>query len=200
MMKDSRIFGYVRVSTILQKEDRQLIAMQEFGVPDDYIYIDKQSGKDFQRPAYQELINILEPNDVLVIQAIDRLGRDYQEIGEQWRIITKAKQAAIVVLDMPLLDTRQKDRDLTGTFVADLTLSILSYVAETERRFQRKRVAEGIAAAKAKGVKFGRPAYEPTAEFYALYKSWKRDEISARSAARKLGIDHKTFVALIDRI
>jgi DNA invertase Pin-like site-specific DNA recombinase len=199
-MQDIRVFGYVRVSTALQKEDRQIIAMQEFGVPDGQIYIDKQSGKDFQRPAYQELINKLVKDDLLVIQAIDRLGRNYFEIGEQWRIITKVKQSAIVVLDMPLLDTRQKDRDLTGTFVADLTLSILSYVAETERRFIHKRQAEGIAAAKAKGVKFGRPAYKPTAEFFSLYTAWEKNEISARSAARKLGIDHKTFAALIDRL
>ncbi|MDR3240537.1 MAG: recombinase family protein [Clostridiales bacterium] len=196
-MAEDRMFGYVRVSTLMQREDRQLIAMREFGVPEGQIYTDKQSGKDFQRPAYQKLIGRLESDDVLVIQSIDRLGRDYQEIGAQWRIITKEKGAAIVVLDMPLLDTRQKDRDLTGTFVADLVLSILSYVAETERRFLHKRQAEGIAAAKAKGVRFGRPAVEPTELFYTLAKEWEGGEISAREGARQLGIHHKTFLSLI---
>jgi len=199
-MQDSRIYGYCRVSTFLQKEDRQIIAMQEFGVPYDQIFTDKQSGKDFIRPAYQELISILRPEDTLVIQAIDRLGRDYQEIGEQWRIITKEKRAAIVVLDIPLLDTRQKDRDLTGTFMADLVLSILSYVAETERRFLRKRQAEGIAAAKARGVKFGRPGWEPTEMFYTLVPIWKKSDISAREAARRLKIDTKTFLTFARRI
>ena len=195
-MQESRIFGYARVSTVLQKEDRQLIAMQEFGVPANRIFTDKQSGKDFFRPAYQQLVSLLKPSDILVIQAIDRLGRDYLEIGEQWRIITKEKGTAIVVLDMPLLDTRQKEHDLTGTFVADLVLSILSYVAETERRFLRKRQAEGIATAKAKGIKFGRPAWKPTEMFYTLLPIWKSKEISAREAARQLGIDTKTFLTL----
>ena len=199
-MPNSRTYGYVRVSTFLQKEDRQIIAMQEFGIPESRIYTDKQSGKDFMRPAYQELIRLLEPNDVLVIQAIDRLGRDYQEIGEQWRIITKEKRVSIVVLDMPLLDTRQKDRDLTGTFVADLVLSILSYVAETERRFLHKRQAEGIAAAKARGVKFGRPAWEPSEMFYPLMQAWKKKDISAREAARQLEVDTKTFLTFARKI
>jgi len=199
-VQDNRIFGYVRVSTFLQKEDRQIIAMQEFGVPECQIYTDKQSGKDFFRPAYQELISILEPNDVLVVQAIDRLGRDYQEIGEQWRIITKEKRVAIVVLDMPLLDTRVKDRDLTGTFVADLVLSILSYVAETERNFLHKRQAAGIAAAKARGVKFGRPAWEPSEMFYSLVPVWRKKDISAREAARRLEIDTKTFLTFARNI
>ena len=169
-------------------------------MPESQIYTDKQSGKDFIRPAYQELISILEPNDVLVVQAIDRLGRDYQEIREQWRIITKEKGAAVVVLDMPLLDTRQKDRDLTGTFVADLVLSILSYVAETERRFLRKRQAEGIAAAKAKGIKFGRPAWAPPELFYQLLPAWRENDISAREAARELNVDTKTFLAFARKI
>ena len=199
-MQESRIFGYCRVSTFLQKEDRQLIAMQEFGVPENQIYTDKQSGKDFFRPAYQKLISILEPNDILVIQAIDRLGRDYREIGEQWRIITKEKRAAIVVLNMPLLDTRQKDQDLTGTFVADLVLSILSYVAETERMYLRSRQADGIAAARARGVKFGRPAWIPAELFYSLLPKWEGKEISAREAARQLKIDTKTFLTAAKKI
>ena len=188
------IYGYVRVSSKDQNEDRQLIAMKEFGVADINIYRDKQSGKDFDRPAYKRLLERIKPADTLVIKSIDRLGRDYEEIIEQWRVITKEKQTAIVVLDMPLLDTRQKGRDLTGTFIADLVLQILSYVAQTEREFNRQRQAEGIAAAKAKGVKFGRPAMEKTALFYSLLDDWEHGKISARSAAKELGITHKTFL------
>ena len=158
MMKTNNgtTYGYVRVSTRDQNEARQLVAMKEFGVPDDCVYMDKQSGKDFNRAKYQELIQRLRPNDVLVVKSIDRLGRNYEDILEQWRIITKEKQAAIVVIDMPLLDTRQ-GRDLTGTLIADIVLQLLSYVAETERNFIRQRQAEGIAAAKARGQRFGRP-------------------------------------------
>ena len=147
MMKTNNgtTYGYVRVSTRDQNEARQLVAMKEFGVPDDCVYMDKQSGKDFNRAKYQELIQRLRPNDVLVVKSIDRLGRNYEDILEQWRIITKEKQAAIVVIDMPLLDTRQ-GRDLTGTLIADIVLQLLSYVAETERNFIRQRQAEGIAA------------------------------------------------------
>ncbi|MBR1396378.1 MAG: recombinase family protein, partial [Selenomonadaceae bacterium] len=149
-----KTYGYIRVSSKDQSEDRQLIAMTEFGVPNENIFIDKQSGKHFNRPAYQRLLQKLKPNDTLVIKSIDRFGRNYAEILEQWRIITKEKQVSIVVLDMPLLDTRQR-HDLIGTFITDLTLQILSYVAQTEREFNHQRQAEGIAAAKARGVKFG---------------------------------------------
>ena len=153
-MEAGNVYGYMRVSTKEQNEDRQLIAMLEFGVKESHLFMDKQSGKDFNRPSYLKLLSTLRPGDVLVVKSIDRLGRDYEEIIEQWRIITKERQVAIVVLDMPLLDTRQKDRDLTGIFIADLVLQILSYVAQTEREFNRQRQSEGIAAAKAKGVMY----------------------------------------------
>ena len=156
-MNNGTTYGYVRVSTRDQNEARQLVAMKEFGVPDDCVYMDKQSGKDFNRPRYQELVQRLQPNDVLVVKSIDRLGRNYEDILEQWRVITKEKQAAIVVIDMPLLDTRQ-GRDLTGTLIADIVLQLLSYVAETERNFIRQRQAEGIAAARASGKSTARGA------------------------------------------
>ena len=149
-----KIYGYIRVSTKEQNEERQLIAMREFGIPEENIVIEKQSGKDFERPGYKTLMKTLKAGDTFVIKSIDRLGRNYEEILEQWRIITKEKQVAIVVLDMPLLDTRQ-GRDLTGVLIADIVLQLLSYVAQTEREFNRQRQAEGIAAAKARGVHLG---------------------------------------------
>ena len=152
----STTYGYVRVSTRDQNEARQLIAMKEFGVPESQIFMDKQSGKNFNRPEYQSLVHRLQAGDILVVKSIDRLGRNYADILEQWRIINKEKEAAIVVLDMPLLDTRQ-GRDLTGTLIADIVLQLRSYVAETERTFIHQRQAEGIAAAKARGQSFGRP-------------------------------------------
>ena len=184
-------YGYVRVLTKEQNEERQVIAMQEFGV--DRIFMDKQSGKDFDRPKYRRLIKKLKPDDILAVKSIDRLGRNYEEILEQWRIITKEKHAAIVVLDMPLLDTR-KNRDLTGTLIADIVLQLLSYVAQTEREFIRQRQKEGIAAAKAKGVKFGRIPMERPPEFEGLKELWEGRKISAREAGKKLGIAHKTFL------
>jgi DNA invertase Pin-like site-specific DNA recombinase len=195
----AQIYGYVRVSTREQNEDRQLVAMRNFGVMDSSIFLDKQSGKDFHRKAYQKLLKKLKPGDTLVIKSVDRLGRDYGEILEQWRIITKEKQTAVVVLDIPLLDTRQKERDLTGTFIADLVLQILSYVAQQEREFIRQRQAEGIEAAKARGVKFGRPPVERPEMFYEVREVWKRNEISAREAGRRLGINYKTFQAWADQ-
>lgn len=189
---EAQIFGYIRVSSKEQNEDRQRIAMREFGVPEKGIILDKQSGKDFERPGYKRLIKKLKPGDTLAIKSIDRLGRNYDEILEQWRYLTKDKQIAIVVLDMPLLDTRQ-GRDLTGVLIADIVLQLLSYVAQTERDFIRQRQAEGIAAAKARGVRFGRVPKKRTAEFYELKAAWKRGEISARCAAKSLGITHMTF-------
>ena len=186
-------YGYVRVSTRDQNEARQLVAMKEFGVPDDCVYMDKQSGKDFNRPRYQELIQCLQPNDVLVVKSIDRLGRNYEDILEQWRVITKEKQAAIVVIDMPLLDTRQ-GRDLTGTLIADIVLQLLSYVAETERNFIRQRQAEGIAAAKARGQRFGRPKKERSEEYHDLVAQWKDGRLSATDAAQCLGVARNTFM------
>ncbi|MBE6985769.1 MAG: recombinase family protein [Ruminococcaceae bacterium] len=183
-------YGYVRVSTKEQNEDRQVISMREFEV--DKIYMDKQSGKDFERPQYQRLIKKLKSEDILVIKSIDRLGRNYEEILEQWRIITKEKRAAIVVLDMPLLDTR-KNKDLTGTLIADIVLQLLSYVAQTEREFIRQRQKEGIAAALARGVKFGREPMKKPPGYDAVKAIWASGEISGREAARRLNISHFTF-------
>ena len=190
----NNVYGYVRVSTKEQNEARQVIAMHEFGVDEQNVFVEKQSGKDFNRPAYKRVLRLLKPGDVLVVKSIDRLGRNYEEIIEQWRMITKIIGAAIVVLDMPLLDTRQKDKDLTGTFISDLVLQILSYVAQTEREFMRQRQAEGIAAARAKGVRFGRPPMPKPPAFEMFRREWVNNEISAREAARCLGIDHKTFI------
>ena len=186
-------YGYVRVSTKEQNEQRQMIALREFGLKDERIFIDKQSGKDFERKNYKRMIRKLKSGDTIVIKSIDRLGRNYDEILEQWRIITKEKQVAVVVLDMPLLDTRQ-NRDLTGTLIADIVLQLLSYVAQTEREFIRQRQAEGIAAAKEQGVKFGRKPMERPAEFEGLKAQWENHEISARAAAKRLGITHRTFI------
>lgn len=189
---EAKQYGYIRVSSKEQNEDRQRIAMREFGISESNIILDKQSGKDFERPGYKRLVKRLKPGDTLAIKSIDRLGRNYDEVLEQWRMLTKEKQIAIVVLDMPLLDTRQ-GRDLTGVLIADIVLQILSYVAETEREFIRQRQAEGIAAAKARGVKFGREPKERTAEFLDLKAAWERGEISARAASQRLGVAHGTF-------
>ena len=186
-------YGYVRVSTKEQNEQRQMIALREFGLKDEQIFMDKQSGKDFERKSYKRMIRKIKSGDTIVIKSIDRLGRNYDEILEQWRIITKEKQVAVVVLDMPLLDTRQ-NRDLTGTLIADIVLQLLSYVAQTEREFIRQRQAEGIAAAKEQGVKFGRRPMERPAEFACLKVQWENHEISARAAAKRLGIPHRTFI------
>lgn len=185
------LYGYVRVSSRDQNIARQIDAMETFGV--DSIFTDKQSGKDFERPQYQALLAALQPNDTLVVKSIDRLGRNYDEILEQWRIITKEKQAAIVVIDMPLLDTRNS-RDLTGTLIADIVLQLLSYVAETERAFIRQRQAEGIAAAKARGQRFGRKPRNRGEQYPILRDLWRRGEISAAEAGRRLGCTHNTFL------
>ena len=186
-------YGYIRVSSKDQNEDRQRIAMREAGVDERYIFMDKQSGKDFDRPGYRRVLRKLKPDDTLIIKSIGRLGRNYEEILEQWRVITKEKRAAIVVLDMPLLDTRQ-GRDLTGTLIADIVLQLLSYVAQTEREFIRQRQAEGIAAAKANGVRFGRRPMERPAEFEKLCSDWIEGKLASRIAAKKLGISHQTFI------
>ena len=186
-------YGYARISTKEQNERRQLVALRDFGIKNDKIYMDKQSGKDFERIQYRRLLRTLKSGDTLVVKSIDRLGRNYEEILEQWRIIAKEKQAAIVVLDMPLLDTRQ-NRDLTGTLIADIVLQLLSYVAQTEREFIRKRQAEGIAVARQQGVKFGRKPMERPVEYSELKKLWEQGEVSARKAAEQLGITHRTFL------
>ena len=186
-------YGYIRVSTREQNEQRQLIAMQEFGISENRIYMDKQSGKDFERKNYKKMVRKLKKDDTLVVKSIDRLGRNYEEILEQWRIITKEKQAAIVVLDMPLLDTRQS-RDLMGTLIADIVLQLLSYVAQTEREFIRQRQAEGIAAARQNGVKFGRKPMERPDGLESLKEQWLHGELSARAAAKQRGVTHSTFL------
>ncbi len=186
-------YGYIRVSTKEQNEDRQRRAMREFGIPEDNIILDKQSGKDFNRPGFHRLIKKMKPGDILVVKSIDRLGRNYEEILDQWRYLTKKRQIAIVVLDMPLLDTR-KDRDLTGALIADIVLQLLSYVAETERQFIRQRQAEGIQAAKEMGVKFGRKPKERPEEYEKTVRMWRDGKISARQAAKILQIDHHTFL------
>lgn len=191
---ETKVYGYVRVSTKEQNEDRQLLALERFPVPKQNIYTDKLSGKDFNRPRYRQLLSRLRKGDLVVISAIDRLGRNYEEILEQWRVITKEKQANVVVLDMPLLDTRQTGRDLTGTFVADLVLQILSYVAQTERDNIRQRQKEGIAAAHLRGVKFGRPRKPVPEEFERLREAWRHKKIASRDAARLLHISQDTFL------
>ena len=186
-------YGYARVSTKEQNEQRQIIALTQFGLSEKCIYVDKQSGRDFERPQYRRLVRKLKDGDTLVVKSIDRLGRNYEEILEQWRIITKEKAAAIVVLDMPLLDTR-RSRDLTGTLIADIVLQLLSYVAQTEREFIRQRQAEGIAAAKARGVHFGRKPLPVPTKFPEVLDHWKRGTISSRTAGSLLGVSQTTFL------
>lgn len=189
----NQIYGYIRVSSKDQNEDRQLIAMKEFGIPPSHLIIEKQSGKDFNRPFYQKLVKKLQQGDTLVIKSIDRLGRNYEEIIEQWRVLTKEKQVGIVVLDMPLLDTR-KERDLIGILISDIVLQLLSYVAQTEREFIHQRQAEGIAAAKARGVRFG-PKKKSMPDEFAYYADlWNMKMISSRKAAKALGISYQTFL------
>ena len=191
-MNMSREYGYVRVSTKEQNEDRQLIAMQAVGLGTENIVVEKQSGKDFERPNYRRLLRQLREGDVLYVKSIDRLGRNYEEIIEQWRIITKVKGADIVVLDMPLLDTR-KGKDLMGTFLSDIVLQVLSFVAENERGNIRQRQAEGIAAAKARGVKFGRPSVPLPGNFQEVYRQWDAGTMTNEAAARACGMAVSSF-------
>lgn len=186
-------YGYIRVSSRDQNEDRQRIAMEDHGVEARRIFMDKQSGKDFDRPGWLRLMRRLKKGDTLVIKSIDRLGRNYEEILEWWRVITKDKQADVIVLDMPLLNTAQ-GRDLTGTLIADIVLQLLSYVAQTEREFIRQRQAEGIAAAKARGVRFGREAIERPPEFEELRLRYRIGAITCREAAKQCGVSHTTFL------
>ena len=188
----SNIYGYIRVSTREQNEDRQLIALCEMAVPEKNIFMDKQSGKDFNRPQYKKLVKKLKPGDLLYIKSIDRLGRNYEEIQNQWRALTKDKGIDIVVLDMPLLDTR-RGKDLMGTFLSDIVLQVLSFVAENERTNIRQRQAEGIAAAKAKGIRFGRPPLPLPENFHENYQRWKSGEITCTTAARACRLPLSTF-------
>ena len=191
-MSYQKSYGYIRVSSRDQNEDRQLIALTEVGVPQKNIYLDKQSGKDFNRPQYKKLLRKLKKDDLLYIKSIDRLGRNYEEILQQWRVLTKEKGIDIVVLDMPLLDTR-RGKDLMGTFLSDIVLQVLSFVAENERTNIRQRQAEGIAAAKARGVKFGRPPRPLPDNFHSCYQRWKQGEITGTAAAKECGMPLATF-------
>lgn len=185
-------YGYMRVSTKEQNEDRQRIRLLEAGVNANFLFLDKQSGKDFNRSQYQTLLGMLDSDSVLFVTSIDRLGRNYTEIIKQWKLITQEKKADIVVLDMPLLDTR-KQKDLLGTLISDLVLSLLSYVAETERSFIRERQREGIEAAHRRGIKFGRPPAELPCNFHASAQAWKSHELSLSQAARACGMAKSTF-------
>ena len=193
---ERRTFGYIRVSTKEQNEDRQLIAMAEAGVHEKMIYTDKLSGKDFDRPGYQKLLKKLREGDLLYILSIDRLGRNYEEVQQQWRVITKEIGADICVIDMPLLDTRQ-GKDLMGTFIADLVLQILSFVAQNERENIRKRQEQGIAAAKARGVRFGRPPLPLPDNFHAVRRDWRDKKITLCRAAEACGMPKGTFYAKV---
>ncbi len=192
MSENEKIYGYARVSTREQNEDRQILALMEMGVPQSNIYLDKLSGKDFERPQYKKLLKKLDGNSVLYIKSIDRLGRNYHDLSDQWRIITKEKGADIVVIDMPLLDTR-REKSLLGTFISDLILALLSYVAETEYQTIHQRQAEGIAAAKARGIKFGRRPFPLPPNFHEVYQRWKMGKITVKQAAFECGMPQATF-------
>ncbi|BFL47596.1 recombinase family protein [Lactonifactor longoviformis] len=194
------VFGYIRVSSKDQNEARQLASLKEYHIPPNQLFIDKQSGKDFNRPAYRRLMRRIKPGDLLLVKSIDRLGRNYDEILEQWRILTKEKRANVLVLDMPLLDTRTRGNDLTGVFIADLVLQILSYVAQTERENIRQRQAEGIAEAKRRGVRFGR-AEKPIPEGFAdIVKKWRKKEITCEEALEELDISRSYFFKKVKQL
>lgn len=186
------VYGYIRVSTREQNIERQMISLQEAGGDKKNIYIDRQSGKDFKRPAYKKMMNLLQEGDLLIVKSIDRLGRNYQEIMEQWGIITKEKKADIRILDMPLLDTT-KTKDLLGTFISDVVLQLLSFVAENERDNIRQRQAEGIAAAKARGVRFGKPVIPMPDNFPELYKRWEEDDLTINELASLCNMGRSTM-------
>lgn len=187
-----KVYGYVRVSSKEQNEERQMIAIREMSVPKENIFVDKQSGKDFERPQYQRMLRKLKKDDLLYVKSIDRLGRNYEEIIEQWRILSKVKQADIVVMDMPLLDTR-KGKDLMGTFLSDIVLQVLSFVAENERGNIKQRQAEGIAAAKARGVKFGRPPASLPENFSEICEKWMAGRLTNAAAAKECGMAVSSF-------
>ena len=190
----NRIYGYIRVSTLAQKEDRQWLAMEKFGVPKECVFADKQSGKNFDRPAYNQLMDKLKQGDTLVIKSLDRLGRNYEEMIEQLDIITRKKEVALVVLDLPLVDTRnQYAGDITGKLISNLVIQIFSYVAQQEREMNIQRTIEGIAAARARGVKFGRKTLSRPLEFEAIRCQWEKGLLSERKAAQMLGVSRPTF-------
>lgn len=186
------IYGYIRVSSHDQNEDRQMIALRELEIPEKNIFMDKQSGKNFNRPQYKKMVRKMKKDDLLYVKSIDRLGRNYEVILEQWRILTKEKGIDIMVLDMPLLDTR-RGKDLMGTFLSDIVLQVLSFVAENERSNIRQRQAEGIAAAKARGIKFGRPAIKTPDNFGQMIKKWEKKEITTQEVMEACGMSEATF-------
>lgn len=188
------VYGYIRVSSIDQNEDRQLLAMKRKKVPERNLYIDKQSGKDFQRPQYERMVKRLKPGDLVYVLSIDRLGRNYMEIQEQWRFLTREKKVDICVMDMPLLDTRE-GKDLMGTFIADLVLQILCFVAQNERENIRKRQAEGIEAAKKKGIRFGRPSFPLPENFHRVHRDWREKKMTLQQAAEACEMPVGTFYA-----
>ena len=189
------VYGYIRVSTVSQRDDRQWIALADFGIPKKCIFVDKQSGKDFDRPAYTKMMKRLTPGDTLVVKSLDRMGRNYDEMTRQLDIITKEKEAAIVVIDLPLLDTRNKyGDDLTAKLISNLVIQVFSYVAETERNMNHQRTMEGLAAARARGVTLGRKPMKKPKGFPAIYAQWKAGKISARKAAETLGVSAPTFL------
>lgn len=185
-------YGYARVSSIDQNEDRQLMALRSRDVTDNHIFVDKQSGRSFERPSYKRMVTKLKQGDLLYVLSIDRLGRNYEEVQNQWRFLTKEKGVDVCVIDMPLLDTRQ-GKDLMGTFIADLVLQILSFVAQSERENIRRRQEEGIAAAKAKGVRFGRPAKPVPDNFGVIVNAWETKKISFQEALRQCDMSEATF-------
>ena len=185
-------YGYVRVSSLDQNEERQMVEMRQLGIAEENIYKDKQSGKDFNRPMYQKLLRKLKKGDVLYIMSIDRLGRNYEEIQSQWRFLTREKEVDVSVIDMPLLDTR-RGKDLMGTFLSDIVLQVLSFVAENERTNIRQRQAEGIAAAKSKGVRFGRPPSPLPENFHSVYQKWRSGKMTGTDAAKACGMPLSTF-------
>lgn len=191
-MDNQKIYGYARISTREQNEDRQILALKEMGVPEKNIFLDKMSGKNFERPQYKKMLRKLNSNSVLYIKSIDRLGRSYKDLSEQWRIITKDKGADVVVIDMPLLDTR-RDKNLLGTFISDLILALLSFISENEYSTIHQRQAEGIAAAKARGFKFGRPPKQLPSNFHEVYQKWKSNKLSVAQAAKECGMPKSTF-------
>ena len=195
MNTSGTVYGYIRVSTVSQRDDRQWIALADFGIPKKCIFVDKQSGKDFDRPAYTKMMKRLTPGDTLVVKSLDRLGRNYDEMTRQLDIITKEKEAAIVVIDLPLLDTRNKyGDDLTAKLISNLVIQVFSYVAETERNMNHQRTMEGLAAARARGVTLGRKPMKKPKGFPAIYAQWKAGKISARKAAETLGVSAPTFL------
>ena len=192
---ENNVYGYIRVSTVSQNDDRQWIAMDNFGIPRECVFVDKQSGKDFDRPAYTKMMKRLGHGDTLVVKSLDRLGRNYDEMTRQLDIITKEKEAAIVVIDLPLLDTRNKyGDDLTAKLISNLVIQVFSYVAETERNMNHQRTMEGLAAARARGVTLGRKPMKKPKGFPAIYAQWKAGKISARKAAETLGVSAPTFL------